>query len=752
MTHNLQQHARRILACRTRTQFFCSYTNKTLSSPVTNLTLHCRIEAALPGEIPTLLEQWRQQQQHGKQLNPSLVRSILEKLHDSHRFREALEVSNWMIEQNICKLIPQDFTTRFHLIEKVLGFKEAEKFFESIPENQRSESIYNSLLRSYAKRSGKHDLDKAESIFKKMRELGLLLRLSPYSSMTSLYRRNPHENRDKVDEILKEMKESNIELDSITVNNVLRVYADVSDVKTMEKFLADWEETTRRDGLTVLDMARAYLRTCSKEKARKFLRRTDELISPKSYEELIRLYGEVGEREDVYRIWNLYNKSRNKDNEGFLVSIGSLLKLDDIKGAEEIYYKHWECSGLEFDIRIPTMLMSSYRDKGMVEKADKLTNKIMGNARLVRPITPLLEELGEKGNEVKPSDLRDLIKTLCDSNQFSKALEASTWMGEKKLFNLFPQDYATRLYVIKNVLGLEEAEKFFERSIPKNKKDYHVYATLLSCYTRSNKTLDKAEAIFEKMSELGFLSTPFPLNSMICLYSRLGKRNKVDNLLMKVKEMNIELDNLAMNNVLRVYADETDINTMEKFKRECEDDKNLGLEMGTVEAVAKAYERAGLILEAIEITRSTNEVQRLWNEYKEKAKAEVKIDEENPWKTIGGISNEDNRRVISSLLKLNDVKGAEEIYGEWEPQGPLFDSRIPCLLISHYCEHGDEMKVREVVNSSIKKRKLMKFKMVKEDLSLFGTKCLGYSILAAMLWWAVLDPVAFLVFHKNIYG
>ena len=117
--------------------------------------------------------------------------------------------------------------------------------------------------------------------------------------------------------------------------------------------------------------------------------------------------------------------------------------------------------------------------------------------------------------------------------------------------------------------------------------------------------------------------------------------------------------------------------------------------------MSKAYEIAGvrlkpeLILKAIEITGSEKEVHRLWNEYKEKAKTEI--------------SNEGYRIMISSLLKFDDVKGAEEMYGEWQPQGSDFDTRIPCLLISHYSKEGDEMKVRNVVESSRKKQKQMYF-------------------------------------------
>ncbi|CAH2054069.1 unnamed protein product [Thlaspi arvense] len=121
--NNLQQHARRILANSSRTRFFH--------------TLESRIESAVSqkADISTVLEQWRQKQ--GNHLNPSLVRVTVEKLRESQRFRHALEVSDWMVEQKICHLVPEDFAARFHLIENVLGLEEAEKFFESVPENLR---------------------------------------------------------------------------------------------------------------------------------------------------------------------------------------------------------------------------------------------------------------------------------------------------------------------------------------------------------------------------------------------------------------------------------------------------------------------------------------------------------------------------------------------------------------------------------------------------------------------------------------
>ncbi|AEE75033.1 unnamed protein product [Arabidopsis thaliana] len=350
MTLSLQRHAKRILAYSNRPRFFCSYRNGTLS---TNQTLHGRIEAALD-----------------------------QKAEITARLHQALEVSDWMIEHKICCLVPEDFSARFQLIENVLGLEEAEKYFESIPENLRGESLYTALLRSYAKRSEKKYLDRASRIHIQEDE-----RISSFGT------------RDKVDESLREMKESNIDLDRLTVNKALRVYAAASDVAAMERFLADWEGTVKLDLMISTEQRR--------------------------------------------------------------------------------YTNEWQCSRLEFDVRMPIMLVSAYREKGMVEKAEKLMTR---------------------------------------------------W-------------------------GLK-----------------------------------------------------YRLCSKACIGDKAMK------LVLEMKENKIEPDSVTINNVLRVNAYGLALESMEKFKSKWDGDGKTKLD-----AMAAAYERAGLLLKAIEIQRSKKEVYRLWNEYKNKA-------------------------------------------------------------------------------------------------------------------------------------
>lgn len=64
-----------------------------------------------------------------------------------------------------------------------------------------------------------------------------------------------------------------MEADSVTMNNVLKLYSAGSDMAAMEKFLNEWEAVReiRLEWLTTLEMAQAYLRAGSRENAMKML-------------------------------------------------------------------------------------------------------------------------------------------------------------------------------------------------------------------------------------------------------------------------------------------------------------------------------------------------------------------------------------------------------------------------------------------------------------------------------------------------
>ncbi|ESQ54372.1 hypothetical protein EUTSA_v10027393mg [Eutrema salsugineum] len=316
------------------------------------------------------------------------------------------------------------------------------------------------------------------------------------------------------------------------------------------------------------------------------------------------------------------------------------------------------------------------------------------------PVVQVLDQWREQGNQVKPSDLRCIIKKLQDSQLFPHALQISEWMSSHQVYTLFPEDIASRIQLIEIVLGLKEAEKFFEKSIPETMKDYTVYTTLLTLYTRSETTLQKAESVFEKMRELGFLLKPAPYNLLLSIYSPMRNQEKVNQLLNEMEENNVEPNDLTANYALLVYAAVSDIKAMEKFLssnegiklewRTCIDMAKAYLKSGSTEKALAMLHRTELLVDSVSRNRAYEALMTVYGDVGEKE------DVYRIWELHknAGQSNEGYRAVVSSLLTIGDMEGAEVIYREWELGGLPFDPRIPNTLISGYHEKGMERRQR----------------------------------------------------------
>lgn len=274
-----------------------------------------------------------------------------------------------------------------------------------------------------------------------------------------------------------------------------------------------------------------------------------------------------------------------------------------------------------------------------------------------------------------------------------------------------------RLHLIDNVLGLEEAEKFFE-SIPQDKRDdSDLYTTILSFYTRSAKTLEKAELIFHKMRKLGYLSKPCPFNHMMSLYNQIGKRDMVHQILSQMEKNNVKSDNRTLNIILGLLA-ESHSSTLD-WRMSCE--------------MAKTYLKQGrLVVEALKMLRRAEEsvvdpdskkllYESLMVLYGEAGKAEEVY-------RIWGLYNNMNWRqrvddeegyksVITALLKLNDINGAGTIVNKWYGK----DVRIITMMASAYCEKGQLKDAEELLCWK-------GFRFIPKKVFLAFVVCYGYTL------------------------
>ncbi|XP_065875372.1 pentatricopeptide repeat-containing protein At2g20710, mitochondrial-like [Euphorbia lathyris] len=285
-------------------------------------------------------------------------------------------------------------------------------------------------------------------------------------------------------------------------------------------------------------------------------------------------------------------------------------------------------------------------------------------------------------------------------------------MIEKNCYNLSAGDAAIRLDLISKVHGLEKAEKYFI-SISASLHNYKIYGSLLTCYVHA-KQEEKAEALMQKMKDMGFVRDQYAYTEMLHLYSQLGKHEKLEALVKEMEEKGIECNSITYTVRLNACAC-PDIEGMETLLMKMEADPLMKMDFYAYSVAANGYLKAGLLDKASTMLKKSEQlIQRNSRRYNyevlltQYAAVGKKADVYRVWELYKQMERQFNTgyiSMISSLLQLDDLGGAEMIWEEWESKKTLFDIRIPNLMIDAYSEKGSLEKAEACVEKIVKREK-----------------------------------------------
>lgn len=331
-----------------------------------------------------ILNQWVEQ--GGDVIEPVLKR-IIARLSNSRRFSHALQVSEWISNNSNNDLSSGDIAKQLNLISKVHGLEQAEKFFKGIPEAKIGFKIYAALLGCYAEHKS---LEEAEVIMKKIKELRPAHMTVCYNMMLKLYAQKG--KYELLDRLMQEMKEKDI-CNGATFTIRLNAYANSRDIEGMEKLLMQMEADPMAtvDWYTYSTAANAYMKVGNVEKGSAMLKKSENLVNAQTsripyesrrlaYESLQTMHAAIGNKDAVYRLWNRCKNLRNTLNSSYLCMLSSLVKLDDIEGAEKIL-QEWESGNTTFDIRIPNMMITAYCKWGLLDKAEAYIKRLLDDGK-----------------------------------------------------------------------------------------------------------------------------------------------------------------------------------------------------------------------------------------------------------------------------------------------------------------------------------------------------------------------------------
>ncbi|KAH6817771.1 hypothetical protein C2S51_001374 [Perilla frutescens var. frutescens] len=325
--------------------------------------------------VAPALDEWVAQ---GRQMHRPELERFIKTFRAYNRNKPALEIAEWMSgSMKHFTVTPGHVAIQLDLISKVRGVEQAENFFNSLEDGLKDIRVYSALLNCYADAKS---LEKAEATMKKIREFNSRSNLS-YNTMLSLYSKmGMHE---KLDSWMQEMKSDGIGFSIVTYNIRLNAYAE-SDLEGMEKLLAEMEGDPQasQNFYRYTIACKGYIKAGALEKALAVLKKAENLINDGQrrfvYGPLISLYATMKKKEDVYRLWNLFQNCEKLQYGSYVYILTALEKLDDLDGARKIL-EEWEERNGSSDIRIPNIVIGAYCRKGDVGEAELILNRLVQN-------------------------------------------------------------------------------------------------------------------------------------------------------------------------------------------------------------------------------------------------------------------------------------------------------------------------------------------------------------------------------------
>ncbi|KAK4285957.1 hypothetical protein QN277_002580 [Acacia crassicarpa] len=429
-----------------------------------------------------VLDQWVEE---GNPVHNVDLRRIVKDLRARLRFKQALEISEWMRSKGLCPFSHGDQAVLLDLIGKVRGLEFAENYFQDLSDADKTEKQYGALLNCYVR---ERLVDKSLSLMHKMKELGYASVLD-YNNIMCLYiHTGQHE---KVPDVFAQIKEAGLFPNDFSYRICITSYGARSDLGNMEKVLEEMERQSYiSKGWNVYSMvANFFIKAGQKEGALIYLKKCEDKAGNDAlaYNHLITHYTSLGNKRAVLRLWNLL-KARGKKqiNRYYINMLGSLVKLEDLEEAEKLL-QEWESSGNYFDFRVPNMLLIAYSQMGMMEKAETLLQSMIGEGKTPTPNSWSIIASGY----VAKQDMEKAFQ--CMKQALALRAENEGW---KPKLDLISGILSWSSYH-KNMDEVEEFVNSLKTVIPMNRD---MYLSLLKVHVRRG---DQVDEILERMKADG---------------------------------------------------------------------------------------------------------------------------------------------------------------------------------------------------------------------------------------------------------
>lgn len=313
----------------------------------------------------------------------------------------------------------------------------------------------------------------------------------------------------------------------------------------------------------------------------------------------------------------------------------------------------------------------------------------------------VLEGWIREGRRVKKAEIKRMVKELRKFYRYKHALEIFEWMGQN--FSFSSGERAIHLDLIAKVSGITSAEKYFT-DLPDILKNHKTYSVLLNSYVKE-KNIEKSEATMEKLKDLGFAKGPLPFNGMMSLYINSEQFEKVPSVIWEMKKNGISLDVYSYNFWMRSYTALSDMDKVEDVLNEMQSDDNVDTDWTIYSTIVNFY------IQAKDLDKAESTLKEAENKMKKmeaKRKRKYRAGYDHLIRLHGSLGNRDevyriwrslesafpemtNRSymcLLSSLVAIGDIEGAEDFLKKWDSVKLFDDIRVSHVLLVAYIKNG----------------------------------------------------------------
>lgn len=278
-----------------------------------------------------VLDKWIED---GNQLERNDAMLVLFHLKKQHMYRKALQFVEWMERGKLLNFEKRDYACHLDLIARSHGIETAQKYIKRVPLPFRNEVLYETLIVNCVLAG---DIQKAEEVFKEIKDLCLRLTVTLCNQMILLYKRIAP---GKVASVLMLMEKENVKPSAFTYRLLIDLKGRSNDLAGIEVVINEMKAYGIEPSTSTQTMvARFYIHGGLTEKAEAVVKEMEAQLSNSKdgrhvIKSLLHLYAALNKPNDVARIWEMCTEPMLED---FLSAIKAWGELGLIEKAEETF-------------------------------------------------------------------------------------------------------------------------------------------------------------------------------------------------------------------------------------------------------------------------------------------------------------------------------------------------------------------------------------------------------------------------------